>query len=639
MDMTHANTNTTTSKPLGSSRLLDLTFGVELEFILAIHTPPSPAPAPSSINPFPTHHLPPSPLDPLSYLHDQFTHHNLPSTTSKFAKGIRHAYKTWLITTDGSLTLPSFEETAAALPGLVDGESAAARVEWDVQGIELVSPPLRVPEVGGDGAAYLQDAEGGVGSIKAYLDVLHEHMDSADLDPAPASSSHRRHAAFPTLSCGMHIHIGLAPNTSSNTSIPTPTTRFNNPLPLPLLRHLSHLLLLNEHHLSSLHHPSRTPYPGTQASTYAKSNRVSFRADGHAGCTRERVDWAEVHARVFEEEKEEIKGEGEGEGKGKWGMCLEKLCWMMGADEVVDREGRTEDMREEERREELEQQRNKGQDGSTEGGCDADRDPNDVSGVGVGVEGLSMSVRVSDWNGGADDYPWGPVDWNGPVAGEPTTSGIDAIGDTHPKNDPSSIPSSNADSWTRVSTSSTPSSPSTLSSTPTSTNPFPAPPTDPFRTDLFRRYNSPTPFPPGTKHKLTNYTPLARLPSEGPRTIEFRQPAGTLSLLEISETVRLYTALVREAERRADEDAACHRRVGDGVCVEPVGSLEEFLGMLRLSEEGRRYWIRRAGEREGEREMEAGEESRKQGKEGDCERCAVCREEFDRRGREGEEEG
>ena len=61
-------------------------------------------------------------------------------------------------------------------------------------------------------------------------------------------------------------------------------------------------------------------------------------------------------------------------------------------------------------------------------------------------------------------------------------------------------------------------------------------------------------YPEGQKYKLSRWNLLPRHPTDGPRPIEFRQPAGSLDVEEVRETVGLYVSLVREAERRANAD-------------------------------------------------------------------------------------
>ncbi|KAI9873598.1 MAG: hypothetical protein M1823_007880, partial [Watsoniomyces obsoletus] len=46
-------------------------------------------------------------------------------------------------------------------------------------------------------------------------------------------------------------------------------------------------------------------------------------------------------------------------------------------------------------------------------------------------------------------------------------------------------------------------------------------------------------FATGNKYKITRWNLLDRHPSEGPRTIEFRQAAGSVDAEEIGETIRL----------------------------------------------------------------------------------------------------
>lgn len=128
-------------------------------------------------------------------------------------------------------------------------------------------------------------------------------------------------------------------------------------------------------------------------------------------------------------------------------------------------------------------------------------------------------------------------------------------------------------------------------------------PTTPPDTDTHTDANPPSRWPKGSKYKITRWTNLPRHPSEGPRTIEFRQAIGTLDARETTENVRLYVALLREAERRmyVDLDAkqptgSCTEDSDIDVDVEAEDMcLPAFLAMLRLPGESRGYWIERAG--------------------------------------------
>ena len=99
------------------------------------------------------------------------------------------------------------------------------------------------------------------------------------------------------------------------------------------------------------------------------------------------------------------------------------------------------------------------------------------------------------------------------------------------------------------------------------------------------------------KYKIMRWELVARHESEGPRTVEFRQPMGTLDEEEIGMAVLFYTSLIRAAERMAGG-----RQV---VKDEEEATLERLLGHLQLSEAVAEYWRVRAARLKMER-IEAG---------------------------------
>jgi hypothetical protein len=135
----------------------------------------------------------------------------------------------------------------------------------------------------------------------------------------------------------------------------------------------------------------------------------------------------------------------------------------------------------------------------------------------------------------------------------------------------------------------------------------------------------PNRWPRGAKYKLSKWNNLPRCDCEGPRTIEFRQPAGTLSSKDITENVRLYTALLREAERRMHVDLNLDQPIG--TCVEELDVDEEtamdlptFLSMLDFHDSTKTYWERRARDLDRQR----WEENRLPVCLKDWEKCSEC---------------
>ncbi|EXJ79370.1 hypothetical protein A1O3_08872 [Capronia epimyces CBS 606.96] len=119
---------------------------------------------------------------------------------------------------------------------------------------------------------------------------------------------------------------------------------------------------------------------------------------------------------------------------------------------------------------------------------------------------------------------------------------------------------------------------------------------------------------------FANIVPLAGDPAEAKKTIEFRQHHGTLSVEDIDEWVLFVTALVRAAERKANE-APCQRdlpapfiqkvieKQGDyskqlltfeqawkypGILWDKQRSLKELFDLMDLPVDRRRYWWDRA---------------------------------------------
>ena len=480
---------------------LPFTVGIEVESLLVL----------KRHNPFST---------PLDYLQHQFELAKLDSVTADSPKGVEHSYETWMITTDGSIDLnvPARAlRQALKAAGKLEGPEGEVG-EYECHGIELVSPPLLAPDVLSPLAAIKQEP---LASIKRYLDVL----DGNDTDRV------LEHTAFPTPSCGLHVHVGLPES---------------QPIPLPVLQQLAFLLLKYEDMISNLHHHSRTPFPGTQTSSFARSNRTSFLTSKHAaGCIKEKkeavFDLNTAKRKIFAN-----------------GMTIEKLAWMMGSDEILDDAGNV-----------------------------------------VGDDG--QLARMDLWQ---DDPSWSwPSGWeeqggktgeavevgeDGSEASAPTWSGSERTAALSHSDfsswEDSEIPSEwqTEGEWTRSN------SLDDIQPLSASTAHF----SDPNLESWFNA--SPNPFPEGNKFKLTRWNLLARHPCQGPRTIEFRQAAGSVDPHEIGETVRLFVALLRCAERAADatsEDADC--------CVDPKlddaeVTLDGLLDLLRLPQPVRDYWTYRA---------------------------------------------
>ena len=525
--MTSSNTTRSQHSPL------PFTVGIEVEALLALRRD----------NPC---------SSPLDYLQHQFEAAKLPSTVAEWSKGVEHGYQTWMITTDSSIDLNVPGRAllqALKVAGKLEGEQAEIG-DWEGHGIELVSPPLPSPDVFSSVAAVEQEA---LASIKQYLGIL----DGNEVDRL------LEHTAFPTPSCGLHVHVGL-PDSQA--------------IPLLVLQQLAFLLLKYEDVISSLHHHSRAPFPGTQTSSFARSNRTSFLTSRHAaGCIKAEkegvFDLDVAKTRIFAE-----------------AMTIEKLAWMMGSEEILDDAGNVVGTDGQLLRMELWQD-----DPSWSWPRSWERE-GEESAIGVEVGEGGIKVNAPAWSGS---------EWTAELSQSESSS----WGDTKAPSE-----------WQTEGSWKCPDETSTeLISA--STAHF----SDPYLESWF---NGPTKASPeGNKFKLTRWNLLARHPCQGPRTIEFRQTAGSVDPYEIGETVRFYVALLRYAERAAaasGEDAECclNSAIDD---AEPT--LEGLLDLLQLPDLVRKYWTSRAERLDEERFLAIRDPSSLK----HWQKCNVCAASHDRR--------
>ena len=199
-----------------------------------------------------------------------------------------YQYVTWILTTDNSLDTDQAREVfdQTILPHLDDSD------EWkepNVCGLELVSPPLPVPDNNDSTPA---DAQPQMDSIRQYLDVL-EGTDN----------EYNEHPGFVTAICGSHVHIGR-PN--------------NEAFPLPVLQHLAVSTVKYEPVINLLHPHSRTPYADTQAGHYADSNRKGLLPSRHTCPHKSYFNLADAKTKIFATE------------------TVDHLCSLMGATYPVD---------------------------------------------------------------------------------------------------------------------------------------------------------------------------------------------------------------------------------------------------------------------------------------------------------------
>ncbi len=487
---------------------LPLTVGVEIEHVLVLPRK----------NPF---------LSPLDYLHHQFQIADLCSSAEYDPKGVDHEYSTWLITTDSSIDLDVPAEVLQEKLHLVSRDGGVDVGEWECHGIELVSPPMKAPDVCSDTPTMQQ---GSLAIIKQYLDVL----------ASKTSGGRLEHTAFATPSCGLHVHIGL-PGSQA--------------IPLPVLQQLAYLVLKYEDVLSTLHHHSRTPFPGTQASSYARSNRLSFLRSRHAPvCTvvgKDGFDLEQVRKRIFDQS-----------------MTTAKLAWMMGADDPLDDEGHP----------------------VLDDGSSVGLRKEDAAWVMPGQwvqEDATRDAGVVEANNveGIIAAAWSDSEWRA----EPSQSELSSWEepDTYTERPWWEEAEFSADWQTpsewHASNEQSPEHPDAASANGFSNTYL----DDWFNPEILG-------FPEGEKYKITRWNLLGRHPCQGPRTIEFRQAAGSIDPNEIAETIWLYVALVRCAERAANAGGESSECCMDAQIDRAEPTLDDLLKLLQLPQSVRQYWTSRA---------------------------------------------
>ena len=482
---------------------LPFTTGVEIENIFLL-----PAPEPfSDEDPYAvrTH------INALEYLQSRFAVANLDSTTSTCPHDFDFDYSDWLITYDGSLDTRdiSLDVLREKLPALFSGTTDEEEAKKpDFQGVELVSPPLPVPDVNDGEWAVHQKS---LCDVKRYLDVLVNK-------PSTVTDFAHRHGAFASSACGLHVHIGL------------PDSR---PIPLPILQQLAFLLLKYEDVLSSLHHYSRTPYPGMQASQYAMSNRLAFCVDGHtAGCVKSlgAFDLEKARTTIFAE-----------------GMTTRQLAWMMGADVPLGPDGREIVPGSEKKVEEKKTKRKSGSAKKSEGATNQEQDG-------------EQQVYVAVTAGSSNQSTPAPSNVSSPSSVCETPSPHQLPIDSQGWGDPAQP---TAAILKRVAA-------------------------------LSDSYHDGLMFSAGNKYRITRWELLSRHWSEGPQTIEFRQADGSVDPIEIGENIRLYTALMRCAERAANDASEGPDRSPSWQIDEAEPTLQGLFDLLQLPANIVDYWTDRA---------------------------------------------
>ncbi|KAL8991788.1 MAG: hypothetical protein Q9169_007646, partial [Polycauliona sp. 2 TL-2023] len=163
-------------------------------------------------------------------------------------------YGRWYLTTDPSLEGASPGELAAII-----GEAKANTGEWDSGPVELVSRVLNVD----DPNSFMEVAE-----MFQILDAGH--------------SGDTKYKAFTDQWCGLHVHIGLPPSIAISNKSSQEDTIFT----LPVIQHLAYITIVYESVVSLLHPPYRRPgHPNAKIDLL--SNRQGFYAEPDYSA----IDW------------------------------------------------------------------------------------------------------------------------------------------------------------------------------------------------------------------------------------------------------------------------------------------------------------------------------------------------------------
>ncbi|KAL8886351.1 MAG: hypothetical protein Q9215_005933 [Flavoplaca cf. flavocitrina] len=188
-------------------------------------------------------------------------HHNSRDVVVHDREEKMQKFDKWYLTTDTSLVGVSAEEL-----GSIIGEGRAKTAEWDSGPLELVSRVLDV------------DAASSFTEIAEMFKILDA-----------GRSGKTKYKAFTDQWCGLHVHIGVSPSSSIAPSKSSPNSNEECTFPLPLLLHLAYLTIIYEPILSLLHPPNRRP-EHSDAKTDLLGNREGFYAEPDYSA----IDWDAV---------------------------------------------------------------------------------------------------------------------------------------------------------------------------------------------------------------------------------------------------------------------------------------------------------------------------------------------------------
>ncbi|KAL8677469.1 MAG: hypothetical protein Q9186_006110 [Xanthomendoza sp. 1 TL-2023] len=170
----------------------------------------------------------------------------------------------WYLTTDTSLVGATPQELA-----IVIGSDKVQNRQWDSGPAELVSRVLNV------------DDKSSFQEIGDMLEILNAGNDGGETG----------YKAFADQWCGLHVHIGLPPLSPIPSSLPNNhgTIEQSNTFPLLILQHLAYITIIYEPILSLLHPPNRRPeHPN--AATDLLGNREGIYEDPDFST----IDWDAV---------------------------------------------------------------------------------------------------------------------------------------------------------------------------------------------------------------------------------------------------------------------------------------------------------------------------------------------------------
>ncbi|KAI4236862.1 MAG: hypothetical protein L6R40_006052 [Gallowayella cf. fulva] len=175
-------------------------------------------------------------------------------------RGKMHEFGKWYLTTDTSLVGATPKELA-----LIIGEKTVGSREWDSGPVELVSRVLDID----DDSSYQE--------IWEMLEIL-----------KAGDGAERGYRTFADQWCGLHVHIGLPPGPAPSTTRMDNKDDTSDTLPLLLLQHLAYITTIYEPALSLLHPPKRRPgHPN--ARTDLLTNREGFEERDYST-----IDWDSV---------------------------------------------------------------------------------------------------------------------------------------------------------------------------------------------------------------------------------------------------------------------------------------------------------------------------------------------------------